>query len=232
MGDRVSRLERTQSVPPNTPKGKGKGKAPPRNSGEEDGADRRLHNDHRAQWDGLEALPCLQLHRDTGLTETMRWWTMIRWSFGDNEDEEPVEAKGLKPFKVAEKIEKFLSNAFSSVVPNTTRCQWGDKYGAPQKCIHAVLGLSQAALVKSIIKKCMYVCACACVDILYYSWGNNLVSWTGVKQDNYSQDFCTRWPSSHSCIRQSHCSPHNAWGGECSSRYPVPPVPYCVKWYK
>ena len=52
MGDRISRLERTQSVPPDITKGKGKGKAPPRNSGEKDRADRRLHDDHRAQQNG------------------------------------------------------------------------------------------------------------------------------------------------------------------------------------
>ena len=85
MGDRVSRLERARSVPPDTPKGKGKGQVPPHNSDEEDA-----------------------------------------W---DDEDREPAEAN--KSFKVAEKTEKFLSNAFSSVVPNTTRRQWRDKYGAP-----------------------------------------------------------------------------------------------------
>ena len=47
---------------------------------------------------------------------------MIIW---DDEDKELVEANDVKPFKVARR------QCFSSVVPNTTRLQWQDKYGAP-----------------------------------------------------------------------------------------------------
>ena len=58
----------------------------------------------------------------------MDYDSVIVW---DDEDEEVTESKGVKLFKVAEKTEKFLSNAFSSAVPDNTRRQWRDKYGAP-----------------------------------------------------------------------------------------------------
>lgn len=50
----------------------------------------------------------------------------------DDEEEDSIEAKGVKLFKVSEKTEKFLNNAFSSGSANTIRRQWRDKYGAPQ----------------------------------------------------------------------------------------------------
>ena len=62
----------------------------------------------------------------------MDYDAVIVW---DEEDEEVVESKGVKLFKVVEKMKKFLSNAFSSGVPNTTRCQWCDKYGAPPNTV-------------------------------------------------------------------------------------------------
>ena len=54
----------------------------------------------------------------------------VAWD--DNEDDDdPADYKGIKLFKVTEKTEKFLTIAFTSASPNTTRRQWRDKFGAP-----------------------------------------------------------------------------------------------------
>ena len=37
----------------------------------------------------------------------------------------------MKLFKIGEKTEKFLASAFATAIPNAIRCQWRDKYGAP-----------------------------------------------------------------------------------------------------
>lgn len=49
----------------------------------------------------------------------------------DDEFEEETEAKGTKLFKATEKTEKFLACYFTTAVPNQTRRQWKDKFGAP-----------------------------------------------------------------------------------------------------
>lgn len=56
--------------------------------------------------------------------------------WGDSEDDTP-DGKGAKLFKVGEKTEKFLSHHFSVAVPNATRRQWKDKYGAPNTPVTA-----------------------------------------------------------------------------------------------
>ena len=100
----------------------------PCNSREEDRVDCCLHNDHLVQQNGSECL------RSTPPPVTSRHWAdrddevVIVW---DNKDRELVEAKDIKPFKVAEKIEKFLSNALSSVVPNTTNINGKTSMGHP-----------------------------------------------------------------------------------------------------
>lgn len=53
----------------------------------------------------------------------------VTWEI-DPDDDFP-EGKGAKLFKVTEKTEKFLSAHFTAAVPNQTRRQWRDKYGAP-----------------------------------------------------------------------------------------------------
>ena len=54
----------------------------------------------------------------------------VAWD--DNEDDDDAaDHKGIKLFKVTEKTEKFLTIAFTSASPNTTRRQWRDKFGAP-----------------------------------------------------------------------------------------------------
>ena len=116
MGDRISKLEQTQSVPTDTPKGKDKGKKPAHGPGEEDEVDRGVDDDHHACRDDSEHLhstspPVTSRHWADRDNEVMDYDAVIVW---DGEDEEVVESKGVKHFKVAEKTEKFLSNALWS----------------------------------------------------------------------------------------------------------------------
>ena len=60
--------------------------------------------------------------------EVMDYEAEVTW---DVDDDDLTETKGVKLFKVGERTEKFLDSHFSGPVPNQTRHQWRDKYGAP-----------------------------------------------------------------------------------------------------
>ena len=60
--------------------------------------------------------------------EVMDYEAEVTW---DVDDDDLTETKGVKLFKVGERTEKFLDSHFSEPLPNQTRCQWRDKYGAP-----------------------------------------------------------------------------------------------------
>ena len=49
----------------------------------------------------------------------------------DDEDDDQPDSKVVKLFKIGEKTEKFLASVFATAIPNVTRRQWCDKYGAP-----------------------------------------------------------------------------------------------------
>ena len=133
MQAKIADLEdRTQSVRASPYNSKGKGKAPLRRSTDEDKNARRnprsedncderesstapdgtTHNKHWADRDG----------------KLMDYDTELVW---DDEDNDQPYSKGVKLFKISEKTEKFLASAFATAIPNATRCQWRDKYGAP-----------------------------------------------------------------------------------------------------
>ena len=124
--------DRTQSVPASPYKSKGKGRAPLRRSLEEDGnAERNQHGDDDRQEressvvsDGT-ARNKNWADRDN---EVMDYTTELVW---DDEDDDQPDSKGVKLFKIGEKTEKFLTSAFATALPNATRRQWRDKYGAP-----------------------------------------------------------------------------------------------------
>ena len=59
--------------------------------------------------------------------EVMDYEAEVTW---DVDDDDLTETKGVKLFKVGERTEKFLDHFFGPL-PNQTRRQWRDKYGAP-----------------------------------------------------------------------------------------------------
>ena len=66
---------------------------------------------------------------EDALDEGMDYDAVPVWD--DDEEDDATDHKGVKLFKVSEKTEKFLTHAFTSASPNTTRRQWRDKFGAP-----------------------------------------------------------------------------------------------------
>ena len=120
MGDQVSNLEREQAQSAQTRTLKGKGKAPisAAKSATPMAAELTTESDPPPS-------PKNWADRDD---ELMDYNAELVW---DDDDDDLSEAKGVKLFKVGEKTEKFLSSAFGSAVSNSTRCQWRDKYGAP-----------------------------------------------------------------------------------------------------
>ena len=66
---------------------------------------------------------------DDTVEVSMDYEAEVEWE-QEAEDDSP-NAKGITLFKVAERTEKFLAGYFSNAVPNQTRRQWRDKYGAP-----------------------------------------------------------------------------------------------------
>ena len=66
---------------------------------------------------------------DRDVDESMDFSTDIHWP-NDDEEEEGT-GKGVKLFKVSDKISTLINNCFSTAAPNTVRRQWRDKYGAP-----------------------------------------------------------------------------------------------------
>ncbi len=60
----------------------------------------------------------------------------------DDEDEDENDGAsngsgGVKLFKVSEKTDTFLKSAFTTAVPNATRRQWREKFGAPNTVVTA-----------------------------------------------------------------------------------------------
>ena len=115
---------------------KGKGKALPRVTTEGETAN-TCRSDARWEVDKHECHPAEGYNRSSSSTPSKHWADRddevmdyeaeLVW----DDNDEATGRKGVKLFKVAEKREKFLTAAFSSGVPNTTRRQWRDKYGAP-----------------------------------------------------------------------------------------------------
>ena len=171
MGERVSELERqrAQSALPTTPKGKGKRKAPPCGVNEaaafaprapplgtctrqgaeadddscDDGERTERPRAHSTSPSPAEDTPVAasSKHWADRDDEIMDYSAELVWD--DDEEEEPADTKGIKLFKVTERTERFLGNAFSSAVPNATRRQWREKYGAPNTTVTACPNLDK-----------------------------------------------------------------------------------------
>lgn len=77
-----------------------------------------------------DPLPRARLWADRPPEESVDY-DMLEVSWDVDPEDDLSEGKGIKLFKVGEKTEKFLESNFSSTVPNQTRRQWRDKYGAP-----------------------------------------------------------------------------------------------------
>jgi len=125
--------DRTQSVRASPYNSKGKGKAPLRRSMEEDvnaGRNPRGEDDRHDEREPSVASDgaARSKHWADRNDEMMDYTTELVW---DDEDEDQPDSKGVKLFKIGEKTEKFLTSAFATALPNATRRQWRDKYGAP-----------------------------------------------------------------------------------------------------
>ena len=71
----------------------------------------------------------------------------LQLSFRDSDDEQDSEAAatGTKLFLVSQKTEVFLSNCFTTAMPNQVRRQWKAKYGAPRTAVTACLNMDKSS---------------------------------------------------------------------------------------